>query len=84
MPLYAKFVKEILSKKRKIDKHDSIALAEECNVVVLNKLSVELKHPSSFSIPCVIGNVSIGRALCDLGSSFSLIPYLIFKKLNLG
>jgi len=29
-------------------------------------------------------SVSIDRALCDLGSSVSLIPYLIFKRLGLG
>jgi len=36
MPLYAKFLKEILSKKRKIDEHETAALGEECSVVVLN------------------------------------------------
>jgi len=38
MPLYAKFLKEILSKKRKIDEHETVALGEECSVVVLNQL----------------------------------------------
>jgi len=32
----------------------------------------------------MIGNVSIDRALCDLGSSVSLMPYFIFKRLGLG
>ena len=31
MPLYAKFLKEILSKKRKINEHETIALGEECS-----------------------------------------------------
>ena len=31
----------------------------------------------------MIGNVSIDRALCDLGSSLSLMPYTIFKRLGL-
>jgi len=30
MPLYAKFLKEILSKKRKSDEHETVALGEEC------------------------------------------------------
>jgi len=34
MPLYAKLLKEILSKKRKIDEHQAIALGEECSDVV--------------------------------------------------
>jgi len=36
MPLYAKFLKEILSEKRKIDVHETAALGEECSTMVLN------------------------------------------------
>jgi len=36
MPLYAKFLKEILSKNRKVDEHEAVALGEECSAVVLN------------------------------------------------
>ena len=61
MPLYAKFLKEILSKKRKIDEHETVALGEECSTMVLNQLTAKLKDPGSFSIPCTIGNVSIDR-----------------------
>jgi len=32
----------------------------------------------------MIGSVSIDRALCDLGSSVSLMPFFIFKRLGLG
>ena len=32
----------------------------------------------------MIRNVSIDRALCDVGSSVSLMPHSIFKKLELG
>jgi len=52
-------------------------------VVVLNELPAKLKDPGSFSIPCTIGNVSIDRALSDLGSSVSLMSYTIFKRLGL-
>jgi len=52
--------------------------------VVLNQLPAKLKDPNSFSIPCIIGSVSIEWALCDLGSSVSLMPYCIFKRLGLG
>ena len=44
----------------------------------------KLKGPDTFSIPCMIGNVSFARVLYDLGLSFSLIPYSIFRKLDLG
>jgi len=51
--------------------------------MVLNKLSTQFKDPSSFSIPRLIGNETIDRALCYLCSSVSLMPYSIFKKLDL-
>ena len=63
MPTYAKFLKEVISKKRMIDEHETIALDKKYGAVVLNKLLVKLKDPSSFSIPCLMGNVSIDR-LC--------------------
>jgi len=43
MSPYAKFLKEILSKKRKVDEHETVALGEEYSAVVLNKLPVKLK-----------------------------------------
>ena len=35
--------------------------------MVLHKLRAKLKAPSSFSIPYLIGNVSINNASCDVG-----------------
>jgi len=68
----------------KIDEHETTPLGEECGAVVLNKLPAQLKDPNSFFIPCLIRNVSIYGILSDLGSSVSLMPYFIFKKLDLG
>lgn len=31
-----------------------------------NEVFPKLKDPDSFSIPCLVGNVSIDHALCDL------------------
>ena len=70
--------------KRKSDEHETIALGEECSIVVQNKLATKCKHADSFSILCLIGNVNIDRALYDLGSSVHLMPYSIFKRLDLG
>ena len=84
MPMHAKLLKEFLSKKRKINGHKTIAFGKKCSVVVLNKPLTKLKDPDSFSIPCLIENVSIDRALWDRGSSVSLMPYSFFKRLDLG
>ncbi|XP_020250927.1 uncharacterized protein LOC109828314 [Asparagus officinalis] len=69
MPSYAKFLKEILSNKWKLEEYETVALTEECSAIIQNKLPPKLKDPGSFSIPCVISNVSINRALCNLGAS---------------
>ncbi|KAJ9168498.1 hypothetical protein P3X46_020013 [Hevea brasiliensis] len=83
MPSYAKFLKEILSKKRKLDDYGTIALIEKCSAVLQNKLPPKLKDPGSFSIPCLIGNKKIDKALCDLRASMSLMPLSICKKLEI-
>ncbi|GJV86109.1 putative nucleotidyltransferase, ribonuclease H [Tanacetum coccineum] len=52
--------------------------------VVLNKVPPKEKDPGGFTIPCVIGQSGIMRALADLGASISLMPYSMFLRLNLG
>ncbi|XP_020263123.1 uncharacterized protein LOC109839099 [Asparagus officinalis] len=84
MPSYAKFLKEILSNKRKLKEYETMVLIEECSAIIQNKLPPKLKDPCSFYIPCVIVNISINRALCDLGASVSLMPMSICKKLGIG
>jgi hypothetical protein len=36
----------------------------------------------SFTIPCSIGKLSIGKALCDLEASINLMPFSMLKKLE--
>ena len=59
MPSYAKFLEEILSNKRNLEEHETVALSEECSAAIQNKLPAKLKDRGSFSIPCPIGNVSM-------------------------
>lgn len=65
MPTYAKFLKDILPNKRKLEEYEIVALTEECSALIQNKLPPKLKDPGSFSIPCLIGNTSFDKALCD-------------------
>jgi len=84
MPSHAKFLKEILSNRRKLEEPETVTLVKEWSTAIPNKILAELKDPGSFSIPCLIRNVPIGCALCDLGSSVSLMPLSLYKKLDLG
>ncbi|KAI3709278.1 hypothetical protein L2E82_39038 [Cichorium intybus] len=82
MPSYVKFLKDILSNKRKIEEQATVALTEECSAIILNKLPPKLKDPGSFTIPINIGDSEFGKALCDLGASINLMPLSIFRKLD--
>ena len=84
MPSYVKFMKDILSNKRKLEDYETVALTEECSAILQRKLPQKLKDPGSFTIPCSIGNSIFEKALCDLGASINLMPLSIFKKLGLG
>ncbi|KAI4297463.1 hypothetical protein L6164_037352 [Bauhinia variegata] len=84
MPSYAKFMKELLSKKRRIEDDERIMLTEECSAILQKKLPPNLKDLGSFSIPYTIGDMTFSKALCDFGASVSLMPLSIFKKLGIG
>jgi len=60
-----------------------MALSEECSTAIQNKLPANLKASISFSIPCLLGNVSIDHVSCDVGTSVSLIPLSLCEKLYL-
>ena len=84
MPLYAKFLKEILSKKRRIVEEGVVNLTATCNAVIKKNLPEKMKDPGSFTIPCIIGGFEFKKALCDSGASINLIPLSVAKKLSLG
>ncbi|KAK9714256.1 hypothetical protein RND81_06G082000 [Saponaria officinalis] len=81
IPSYGKFLKELISSKKKLGATSTINLTQECSAILLNKLPPKLDDPGSFSIPCSIDNVSIQRALYDLGTSVSIMPISVFKRL---
>ena len=69
MPSCAKFLKEILSNKKKIEDNETITLTAKCSAIIQNNMPPKLKDPGSFSIPCVIGKFVIDKALCYLGAN---------------
>ncbi|XP_059315368.1 uncharacterized protein LOC132065959 [Lycium ferocissimum] len=82
MPSYAKFLKDILSSKRKLEEVSVVKLTEKCSAILQNKLPQN--DPSSFTIPCTLGGAHFEKALCDSGASINLMPFSIFRKLELG
>ncbi|KAI3771178.1 hypothetical protein L6452_02337 [Arctium lappa] len=84
MPSYVKFLKDILSNKRKLEEQATVALTEECSAILQHKLPPKLKDPGSFTIPVHICTSEFSKALCDLGASINLMPLSIFRRLGLG
>ncbi|XP_060967915.1 uncharacterized protein LOC133035754 [Cannabis sativa] len=55
MPNYVKFLKDILTKKRRLGEFETVALTEGCSAMLKSKIPPKLKDPGSFTIPCSIG-----------------------------
>ena len=62
IPSYVKFMKDILTSKRKLSNYETIALAKECSAILQRKLPQKLKDLGSFIIPCSIGNSIFEKA----------------------
>ncbi|XP_076944113.1 uncharacterized protein LOC143614606 [Bidens hawaiensis] len=84
MPKYAKFLKDLLSNKKKLEGLSMVCLNEGCSAVVQNKLLEKLTDPGHFTIPCLFGSSTESYALADVGASINLMPYSLDKKLELG
>ncbi|XP_050919059.1 uncharacterized protein LOC127136555 [Lathyrus oleraceus] len=84
MPIYAKFMKDIISKKCSTN-IDPIILTETCSAIIQGmKILVKKNDRGLITIPCTIGARKFKKALIDLGASVSLMPLHIYKKLGLG
>ncbi|XP_049410615.1 uncharacterized protein LOC125873810 [Solanum stenotomum] len=82
MPGYAKFLKEVLSSKRKLEKTSVVKLNAHCSTILQNKLPQKCGDLGSFTIPCALGAARFEKSFCDSGASINLLPLLIFKKLE--
>ncbi|XP_074362737.1 uncharacterized protein LOC141703015 [Apium graveolens] len=61
MTSYAKFMKGKLSLKLNVEELETVALIEECSVVLQQKMPPKLKDPGSFTILCTIGELSFDK-----------------------
>ncbi|XP_031268653.1 uncharacterized protein LOC116127129 [Pistacia vera] len=68
---------------RKLEEEETMTLTEECSAILQKKLPPKLKDPRSFTIHCVIRDITFDKVLCDLGVSINLLPFSVFKKLGI-
>lgn len=83
MPIYAKFMKDIIAKKHTIDT-EPILLTKTCSVILQGmKILVKKKDKGSVTTSSTIGDRKFNMALIELGASVSLMPLSIYRKLGI-
>jgi hypothetical protein len=84
VPTYSRYFKNTLANKYEISTLgvDHVKMSEQCSAAIANGLEKQ-KDPGCPTIPCFVGSFKFEKALCDLGSSVSVMPRDVFEKLRL-
>ncbi|XP_020231904.1 uncharacterized protein LOC109812366 [Cajanus cajan] len=75
-------MKELLTKKRKLSEDGTMELEAGCNAIIQKSLPQKSRDPGSFTLPVTIGNLSVGKALLDLGDSINLMPLYMLQRIG--
>ncbi|KAB2609977.1 S ribonuclease [Pyrus ussuriensis x Pyrus communis] len=84
VPKYAKFLKELCTTRKRASNKEVVRVSENVSTVLQRKLPPKCKDPSSFTIPCIIGQSKFEHAMLDLEASINVMPYSIYASMNLG
>ncbi|KAL4296876.1 hypothetical protein GQ457_12G015200 [Hibiscus cannabinus] len=84
MPNYAKFLKDMVTRKKHIVEFETAAATKTCLALMHNKVPAKKTYPGNFTIECFIGHNYPTEALCDPGASINLMPKSVFQKLGIG
>ena len=85
VPSYAKFLKDLITLKRKTNVLKKAFLTKEVSSILQCKSPLMYKDPGCpTTTTCMIGVSQIERALLDLGGSVNLLPYSVCVQLGLG
>ena len=68
MPGYAKFLKDLVTKKRSVTFEDDDRM-QHCSAIATRSLVQKIEDSGAFTIPCTIGSLHFAKALCDLGQA---------------
>src|SRR3954468_17137538 len=79
LPPYSKYMKDIVSNKIPNEEISTLLANYSFN----GKVPKKLGDPSIPTIPCSIKNNYVRTALCDLGAGVSVMPFSLYKRLQL-
>ena len=78
MPPYAKYMKDIITNKRKIPEAEISTMV--ANYTFKDGIPKKLGDPGIPTIPCSIKKNYVKTALCDLGAGVTVMPFSLYKK----
>ncbi|PUZ39417.1 hypothetical protein GQ55_9G306000 [Panicum hallii var. hallii] len=82
VPMYAKYLKDILGNKRCLLTTEVVQLTEEYSAAIVDPLPEKKKGTGCPTITCSIGAQHFKHALCDLRASVGVMPKVVYDKLN--
>ncbi|XP_059458327.1 uncharacterized protein LOC132187923 [Corylus avellana] len=83
VPSYAKFLKDLITVKRRTNVLKKVCLTEQVNSIFQCKLPIKYKDLGCPTISSMIGDNRVEKALLDLGDSVYLLPYLVYLQVGL-
>ena len=81
-PTYARFLKELLTKKRKFPEDETVELEAGCSAIIQKVIPQKSCDPGSFTLPITVGNLYVDMALLDLGASINLILLSMMRRIG--
>ncbi|XP_050918822.1 uncharacterized protein LOC127136284 [Lathyrus oleraceus] len=82
MPMYQKFMKEVIAKKRPIG-DGSVTFNEKCSAISPGRRIPIKKDPGFVTVPCTVKEKTFKKVLIDSGASVSLMPLSIYQRLGI-
>ena len=81
VPSYAKFLKDLYSKKRAHQTPKKVFLIANISEIIKSMVPVKYKDPGYLTLSCTIGTTVIDKALLDLRAS--IYQRLIYRRLQI-
>ncbi|XP_047252295.1 uncharacterized protein LOC124887144 [Capsicum annuum] len=75
-------MKNLVTKKQ-ATRYESVDNLHHCIAFSTQSLVQKKDDLGAFTIPCAIRALNFDKALCDLGASIRLMPFVIYKKLGM-
>jgi len=79
VPSYAKFFKNMCTKKRKTNVPKKVFLATNISELLSNQIPIKYKDSDCPTIYWTIGQTKISRELLNLGASINLLPFSVYQ-----